>query len=427
MKTIHAIFSATGIWSVLLLGGVMLNSCDRPSGEDTEKPMQEQHDHNHDHNGDHDHDHDEGEDHAHAHQHGENEVILLTEAQVRSGGIRWGKPSRQPVGRSVDVTGVLDLPPESRYLISAPIDGILFKVGKHIPGSTIRKGQVIAYIKNPQIAEWQGQYLEYRARIDFLEKELQRLQALYKTDRGMLRELQRTEMELASTRSTLQSVQKKLQYLGIDGRTIQASNIRYSVPIRSEKHAEVITSHLSEGMPVQQGDVLLETISDPHVHLELDVPESQIHLVKKGQEIIYSLTTDPEKYYTAEVELISKGSDRHRRTVRVHGHLTGEWPAIFTRATVSARIILDDQTADALPEEAIVRKDEQWFVYLTDGKPQNGMYHFIPEPIRLLHEKPGGEAIVSFFDPLEDSMYVVLSGSFFLKVVEKSGELEHTH
>ncbi|HEX7691170.1 MAG TPA: efflux transporter periplasmic adaptor subunit, partial [Sediminibacterium sp.] len=76
---------------------------------------------------------------------GEN--IILTEAQVKNGGIVTGIVSRQPLKTELVVNGEADVPPQNMVSVSFPLGGYL-KSTRLLPGMKISKGEVIAIIED---------------------------------------------------------------------------------------------------------------------------------------------------------------------------------------------------------------------------------------------------------------------------------------
>ena len=112
-----------------------------------------------------------------------------------------------------------------------------------------------------------------------------------------------------------------------------------------------------------QKQILMEIISSQHLHLELDVFEGVIAKVKKGQKISYTIPAYGDKIYHGEVDVIGKEFNSNAKTVRVHGHVSGEKPPFIKDLFMNAKIWLSDETATALPEKSIITDGSSSFVF----------------------------------------------------------------
>src|SRR5215217_2315613 len=103
--------------------------------------------------------------------------ITFTRDQYTLAGIQTGKIESRNLNSTIKVSGVIDVDPASVVTISAPLGGYIKSAGL-LPGQTIRKGQVIATLENPEFINLQQEYLESKSRLGFLEQEYQRQKQL---------------------------------------------------------------------------------------------------------------------------------------------------------------------------------------------------------------------------------------------------------
>ena len=94
------------------------------------------------------------------------------------GGIIIGKASKRKIGTELQVNGIIDVPPHSKVSINLPYGGFL-KDTQMLPGTKVKKGQLIAIIENPEFIEFQQEYLESVAQQEYLKAEYERQEKLY--------------------------------------------------------------------------------------------------------------------------------------------------------------------------------------------------------------------------------------------------------
>src|SRR5665648_685387 len=89
----------------------------------------------------------------------ENEnIIELTDAQLKNTQIVVGKAQLRTLGSEISVNGIIDVPPQGNISINIPYGGFL-KFTEMLPGSRVKKGQLLAVIENPEFVDIQQEYL----------------------------------------------------------------------------------------------------------------------------------------------------------------------------------------------------------------------------------------------------------------------------
>ena len=85
--------------------------------------------------------------------------IEISKAQFQGGQMQLGSLSEHSFPLVVNSTGMIDVPPQNRAIISSFAGGYVQKTPLLI-GNKVRKGQVLATLENPEFVEMQQSYLE---------------------------------------------------------------------------------------------------------------------------------------------------------------------------------------------------------------------------------------------------------------------------
>ncbi len=397
------------------------------------KKADDEHEHEHEHGHEHqDEEHDAHEmqgnrDEKDDHDNGEEEHGLhLSKAQMRTIGLELGALSNIKVNDFVKVTGTLGLPPNGYASVSAKATGIIHVTKKFVEGKAIKKGELIAALTNPDFIVKQQSYLEAKARLRLKELDLQRQEELMRAEAGVAKNLQAAQAEVAILEAQTMGLAKQLAYLGIDAKQLTPSTIRQQISVRAPISGYISRINMHDGMYTQPAVPLMEILSDHHIHLELDVFEKDIAKVKVGQKISYSLPALGEKLYQGEVSIIGKEFDPKTKTIRVHGHLEGERPIFLKDLFINGKIWLDNTTTPALPEEAILKDDAGYFIYV--GAPDAKEEEYIFEKVYVI---PGatseGYTAVKLLDTIPEGKQIVTKGAYYVFAKSRAGELEHEH
>lgn len=388
------------------------------------------------------HNHKEGEDHNHgntstphvaedghgrggAEEHKEGE-IHLTKAQIETMNITFGEFSQIKINDFVSATGTLGLPPNALTAVSAKASGFIKNSNKYVEGSYVKKGVIMAYLENPEFIQHQQQYLETAAELTYLNQELQRQQKLVTAEAGVERKLQKLESEVQMKTATLKGIGKQLAYLGIKVDDLSPDNIVERVPIVSPMSGYITSIIMHNGMYVEPNRELMEIINEHHLHLELDIFEKDIAKIKEEQKISYTVPALGGTLYNGEVHIIGKEFNTKNKTVRIHGHLEKVRPRFIKDLFIEAKIWLNDQTVQALPEAAIIKDGASSYIYITNNEEDGAEIKF--EKVMVI---PGtsdkGFTAVKLIENIPDGMKIVTEGAYYVYAQSKAGELEHEH
>ena len=302
--------------------------------------------------------------------------VTLTADEQQLGGIRLGGFTRRPMSGGLKVNGVLDVPPDNLVSVSAPMGGFVDRTDL-LQGSRVRKGQVLATIRNPDFVQLQQDYQETRSQLKFARAEYERQGELYRQEVAPQKNFQRAqaEYEALQVKTNAQAARLRLAGLPIGGSMVSTATLR------APKSGFVKAVNVSIGQSVTPTDVLFEIVNPEHLHVELTVFERDIPQVKQNQLIRFFLGNDSvSRERTAHVYLISK-TISEERTVRVHAHLDREdeqlLPGTFVRAVIETNRV----TVPTLPEKAVVQFGAQAYIFVavdSAAKAGPATYRMVP-------------------------------------------------
>lgn len=381
--------------------------------------------HNHKEGDGHDHDHSSHTESDSHNEHGEGGLHLSTD-QAKTIGLEFGDFTSLKVNDYVKATGTLGLPPNAQSSISARADGIIRGTKKFVEGAYINKGEIIAYLENPDFIKTQQEYLEVMAELEMQKLEVDRQQSLIEANAGVMKNVQQAKSKAKILSTKAKGLSKQLSYIGIATDDLTADNIRQQISITSSANGYISEINFHNGMFVDRATVLMEIISSQHLHLELDVFESDIFKIKTGLNISYSIPAYGDKIYNGEVDVIGKEFNYSAKTVRVHGHVSGDEPPFIKDLFINAKIWLNDETATALPEKAIITDGSSSFVFAAINNQSEEDIEF--EKLAVI---PGassdGYTSIKLIDTIPTGMQIVTNGAYYIYAQSKVGELAHEH
>jgi len=374
------------------------------------------------------------DDHGHEHDskdnqddHDEND-LHLTRSQIKAIGLKFGAFSNVKISDFVSATGTLGLPPDAYASVSAKAEGFIVDNNRrYVEGSYVKKGAIIAQLENPDLIDKQQSLMEINAELIYLEQELARQKALFDANAGIERDVQKLQSEVSRKRAQKLGIEKYLSYIGINPSEVLQGIFKQKISIIASLSGYITSIEMHNGMFVKPEQQLLEIVSEDHLHLELDVFETDIAKVSKHQRITYVVPALGNEIYDGEVHVIGKEFDTDNKTVRIHGHLEGKRPKFIKDLFISAKIWLNDKTVFALPEEAVVLDAGASFIYVGKNDPDADEIVFTKIMV-VPGASADGYISVKILDAFPDAnMQVVTQGAYFVYARSKQGQKVHEH
>jgi membrane fusion protein, heavy metal efflux system len=295
-------------------------------------------------------------------------VVTVTDAQLKNAGIQTGKLEQQSISSILKVNGVIDVPPQNMVSISVPLGGYL-KSTKLLPGMHVKKGESIAIIEDQQYIQLQQDYLTAKAKLVFAKQEYERQKELNQSKASSDKVYQQALADYTSLNVLVQSLSEKLKLIGINPATRNAGNISKSISIPSPISGFVSKVNVNIGKYVNPSDVLFEIIDPSDIHLALTIFEKDVNKLFIGQKLIAYTNTNPEKKYNCKIILIGKDFSNDR-SVEVHCHFENYDKSLVPGMYMNAEIEVKSDSVFALPSDAIVNYENKQYAFISKGNNQ---------------------------------------------------------
>ncbi|MBI5915826.1 MAG: efflux RND transporter periplasmic adaptor subunit, partial [Bacteroidetes bacterium] len=316
---------------------------------------------------------------SHRDSEGEAQEVALSADQYKIAGIETGKVETRPLTGTVKVNGVLDLPPQNLFSVSAPAAGFL-KKSDLLQGSRVRKGQVIAVLYNPEFITEQREYLEARqelaaarSQLEYAEAEFNRQQELAKENVNAGKTLQAAKAEFSTLKAKTAGLEAKtggqrarFKLLGINPDRLSADNFQSEINLYSPANGYVTEVNVNAGKYAGNTEVLFEIADTEHMHAELTVFEKDIPKLKVGQTVRFTLANET-KERLAKVYLFGREISADR-SIRVHCHLVREDTDLLLGMYFKAVVETGAVPVPALPEAAIVSNAGKDFIFVEEAE-----------------------------------------------------------
>ncbi|WP_312285369.1 efflux RND transporter periplasmic adaptor subunit [Chryseobacterium gleum] len=293
-------------------------------------------------------------------------VVMLTDAQLKNAPIVTTILSLQKISSVLKLNGMIDVPPQNLVSVSIPLGGYL-KSSSLLPGKPVSKGQVIAVIENPQFIQLQQDYLMAKSKNHFAQLDYNRQKTLNQSQATSDKVMQQAQSEMNSQKILMNSLAQQLRLININPESLNSGSIQKSVPVYSSINGFVSKVNVNIGKYVNPSDVLFELINPDDIHLNLKVYEKDLANLKKGQRFAAYTNTEPDKKYYGEILLISKDVTPGG-WAEVHCHFEKYDQSLVPGMYMNAEIETSTSFSNAVPEESIVNFEGKDFVFVEEKK-----------------------------------------------------------
>lgn len=339
-------------------------------------------------------------------------TIKVTDAQFEGDGMELGGLGEQNFATLVTVAGIIDIPPQNKAVISAFSGGYI----KHTPlliGNSVKKGEVLVSLENPEFIQMQQEYLEAVEQLAYLKSEYDRQKTLLAERITSQKNFLKAESDYKRNLAIYNGLRKKLRMLNISPENAEKGILTPEATIYAPISGYVTAVNVSIGQYVSPSEIIMEIVNTDHIHVELSVFEKDILNIKKNQEIRFRIPEVSKEYYEAEVYLVGTSIDPKNRTVKVHGHLAEDENYNFAIGMfVEAEIFTQDKIRTSLPDTAVIELEDKYFVLVLD-KEENGVRTFRPEEVKI-GERYNGYTAITDLGNINSPDQILTKGGFYL-------------
>ncbi|WP_204344763.1 efflux RND transporter periplasmic adaptor subunit [Psychroserpens algicola] len=375
--------------------------------------------------------HKEGDGHSHDEvqkteendDHNDGEEVMLSQQQFEALKMKIDSIALRNMSGYVEANGTLEVPPQSEAAITSVVGANVLSI-KVIEGDKVNKGQVVAYLSHPNIIQMQTDYLNAFSNSNFLKKNFERQQKLYDAGVGSGANFQKAEAEYDASKAMVNGLEAQLKLLNINTSSVRNGTIAQSISLRSPIEGYVQKVEVKTGQYVEPQTELFEIVNTHHVHADLMVFEKDVYKVKKGQKVSFNIQTMQDEELTAEIYSVSKTFEDDPKAVHVHAEIENKKGNLIPGMYIQGKIQVENTKTKALPESAIVKEGDRFFVF--SAEKENDDWSFKPIEV-LLGAKDGNWIAVQFTEEQDKITKFAYNNAYYLIAEMKKGEAEHEH
>lgn len=294
----------------------------------------------------------------------DNNRLVLTMQQIELAGIKTDTLQKQNISEIVTSRGRLIAKAQNRAKVSVPKNGYIEKI--YIAnGQEVKKGQLLLSLKHPDYIAIQKDYLQTRSKLKLAKQELQRQKTLFENNAGNEKKYEQAQNEYSLFETELKALELNLNLLHIDAEKLSVDAIQSTVNLYAPVSGSANELNVAIGQFVKPEDVLLEIYSNNNFYIELQVFEQNIHKLNIGQVVDFDCNINKcnEKQHTGKIIHIGNYIDKSTKTFKILVEPDVQEPGMRHGMYISAQIFMGNNSRYALPESAVVKEDEDAFVF----------------------------------------------------------------
>jgi RND family efflux transporter MFP subunit len=340
-------------------------------------------------------------------------VVTLTPDAVERAGLMTATVATGTSATEVRLPGVVEPNAYRQVAVTPLVNGRVTRVAAQL-GARVRKGETMAEIYSPALAEARTKYISAQAMLDAHDLELQRTQKLVEIGAASRQELERIHAEHAAQIAEVNSARSQLELLGVPvpashsvqgGDTVSATT---GVPAPIDG---VVTERAANvGLNVDGATKLFTVVDLSTVWIVADVYERDFSRVRVGTEAAITTAAYPDATLRGRVSYIDPQVNAATRTAKVRIEVANPRGDLRLGMYADVAISTGEATARTLiPRASIQQIGNRSVVYLADPE-QPG--RFVERAVTLGAASGQQVEVVS---GLQSGNVVVTEGSFFVR------------
>jgi RND family efflux transporter MFP subunit len=339
-------------------------------------------------------------------------VVTLAPEAVERAGLTTATVATGTSSTDIRLPGVVEPNAYRQVAVTPLVDGRVTRVAAQL-GARVRKGETMAEIYSPALADARTKYISAQAMLDAHDRELQRTQRLVEIGAASRQELERIHAEHAAQIAEVDSARSQLELLGVPASSASGAQLgekaaTTSVPAPMDG---VVTERAANvGLNVDSATKLFTVVDLSTVWIVADVYERDFSRVRVGSDATITAPAYPGTTLRGRVSYIDPQVNASTRTAKVRIEVAN--PRGDLRLGMYADVAISiggASTAPMLPRAAVQRVGTRSVVYLADAT-QPG--RFVEREVTP--GQPSGE-LVEAVSGVEPGDVVVTEGSFFLR------------
>lgn len=363
-----------------------------------------------------------GSEQHHGHHHHEENVVRLTEDQIRQLGLQIRVAGPGNLLLQLSTPGKIIIQPDHLAHIVPKISGTAVMANKNV-GNFVKAEELLAVLESREMADIKAAYLAALSKQRLAASVLEREEKLYQDKVSPLQDYMNAKNAYEEANINLELAGQKLSAYGLTNQEIQElayqrdSYLRL-YQIRSPIDGTVIMRHITKGEYIENNTTIYEIADLSRVWVEIGIYPKDLYRIRQGQkvEVIHPGTQEVVQAPLIYVSPIVEEATIASKAIAELDNSQGIWrPGTF----VNVNIIIGKVTVPLeIPKTAVQSSGGQDFVFIVTPE------GFEKRLVKLGRSDDDNIEILSGLNPGDE---YAANQTFLLKAELGKGTAEHHH
>ncbi|MGL4294040.1 MAG: efflux RND transporter periplasmic adaptor subunit [Bacteroidales bacterium] len=248
-----------------------------------------------------------------------------------------GESGATNVANHTSFNGILIVPPQKQVTVGMTMGGALHTLNM-LPGQFVRRGAVLATLRNPEFIDLQQQYLEAAAQAEYLEKEFNRQERLSREEAASRKRFEQSRAEYLAMKARKEGAAAQLTILGVRAEELPQTGIRPYLEIKAPIEGYIAAMKVNPGTFINPGDKICDVVSKGDFMLLLTAYEKDLGELEPGKKLAFRVNGMQDEVFEAELVSIGQQIDEISRSLEVYARVRGGIDRFRPGMYVTARI-----------------------------------------------------------------------------------------
>ena len=293
-------------------------------------------------------------------------IVQLTKEQASLAQLELAPIEQGKMKGMTHLNGVIDVPPTGIASVSIPMGGYIQDINL-IPGTFVKKGQVLATVKDPAYVQLQENYLATKAKLSYLQQDLDRQKALLTQEAVSKKSFQQIQADYNTNAIQLKALSEQLKLINIQPESLTTEKMSSLVQLVAPIAGYISKVNINRGKYVTPSDILLEIINPNDIHAAITIYEKDIANFKVGMKGTVTLTQDPAKKYPVSVLAVAHNINEDK-TALLHCHFDKIPANVLPGMFLTADMVVETKDAVLIPIASVQRFQGKDYIFIQSAE-----------------------------------------------------------
>ena len=293
-------------------------------------------------------------------------IVQLTKEQASLAQLELAPIEQGKMKGMTHLNGVIDVPPTGIASVSIPMGGYIQDINL-IPGTFVKKGQVLATVKDPAYVQLQENYLATKAKLNYLQQDLDRQKTLLTQEAVSKKSFQQIQADYNTNAIQLKALSEQLKLINIQPENLTTEKMSSLVQLVAPIAGYISKVNINRGKYVTPSDILLEIINPNDIHAAITIYEKDIANFKVGMKGTVTLTQDPAKKYPVSVLAVAHNINEDK-TALLHCHFEKIPANVLPGMFLTADMVVETKDAVLIPIVSVQRFQGKDYIFIQSAE-----------------------------------------------------------